>query len=115
MSLAGDRQEIADVLSTISGVKGFKYRPTKMNTGDAFPLVEFLDNPAGMSLQATWRVIVVLPSGEQDAMEYFDSMHEAVSDVLNEQIGFVDRIEPGNLATEAGSMNAMIITVRKES
>jgi hypothetical protein len=115
MSLSGDRQEIADALSTIDGVTGFKHRPKAYNAGDAWPLIEALDNPAGYALQATWRVVVVLPSGEQDALEYFDSMHEAVSDVLNEQIGFVERIEPGNLATEAGTRNVMILTVRREA
>jgi hypothetical protein len=115
MSLAGDRQAIADALSSLDDVTGYKYRPTIIRPGDAWPLIEFLDNPGAYNLMATWRVIVVLPAGEQDAMEFFDSMHEEVSDVLNEQFGVVERIEPGNLSTEAGTMNVMILTVTREA
>lgn len=115
MSLAGDRQAIADALSTIDGVTGFKYRPTVANAGDAWPLIEVLDNPGAYNFQATWRVVVVLPAGEQDAMEWFDSMHEEVSDVLIDQIGSVERIEPSLLATEAGTRNVMLLTVTREA
>lgn len=115
MSLAESRQEIADALSTINRVQGFKFRPMTPNAGDAWPLVESLDDPAGRNLRVTWRVVVVLPSDEPDAMEYFDSMHEEISDVLNEEIGNVERIEPGILSTEAGDMSAMILTVSREA
>ena len=115
MSLAGDRALIAHALSTVAGLKGFKHRPKTSNSGDAWPLIEALENPGSMNLVVTWRIVVTLPTGEQDAMEWFDAMHEEVSDVLNEQIGFVDRIEPGTLATEAGTRNAMILTVRREA
>jgi hypothetical protein len=115
MSLANSRQEIADVLSGIDGMHGFAYRPKTTNPGDAFPLLESMDTAAGMNLEVTWRIIVLLPKTEKDAMEFFDSMHEVISDVLNEQIGYVERIQPGFLETEAGNKDVMILTVKREA
>lgn len=114
MSTAGDRQELAAVLSEIDGVKGFNYRPNVFTTGNAWPLLEVLDSPEAGAFQATWRVIVILPTDEVRASEWFDEHHEPISDALGD-FGYVERIEPGLVATEAGDLQAMFLLVRREA
>jgi hypothetical protein len=115
MSLTGDRQEIADALSTVEGVKGYKYRPmVAPKAGNAWPLLGPLERGPGTDFQATWRIVVVLPPTEQQASEWFDEMHEPIAEAL-EDFGFVELIEPGNLATDAGDMDVMILTLRREA
>jgi len=114
MSLAGDREEIAAALSTVEGVTGHQYRPRTLPPGTAWPLLERLDNPMALDFQATWRVVVILPADEQRASEWFDAHHELVTDALA-PVGHVDRIEPGLVATDAGDLEAMFLTVRREA
>lgn len=114
MSITGDRQALADALSTVDGVKGSKYRPTVVMPGAAWPLLDGLEAANGVpGFDATWRAVVVLPADEQRASEWFDEHHEDVADALAD-FGYVERIEPGLVRTEAGDAEAMIITVRKE-
>lgn len=113
MSISGDRQAIADALSAVEGVKGHKYRPTVVSPGAAWPLLDSLDRAQGRDFEVTWRAVVVLPSDERRASEWFDEHHEEVADALADFV--VERIEPMNVFTEAGDVAAMIITVRKEA
>jgi hypothetical protein len=116
MSLTGQRSELAEALSTVQDVNGFKYRTKTMNTGDAWGLIERLTNPGGMNHQVTWRVVVVLPPNEKDSSEWFDSHYEEISDVLNEQFGFVEEIELANLQVEGNnSRPAALFTVIREA
>lgn len=112
MSISGDRQALADALSTVAGVTGSKYRPTVLTPGAAWPLVQSIDRT--QDFEVTWRAIVVLPSDERKASEWFDAHHEEVADAL-EDFGYVERIEPGIVATDAGDLEAMFVTVRKEA
>lgn len=112
MSIGGDRQAIADALSEVSGVIGSKYRPIVLTPGSAWPLVEGIDRDR--DYQVTWRAVVVLPTDERKASEWFDTYYEDVAGAL-ESFGYVERIEPGVVATEAGDLEAMFITVRKEA
>ena len=73
MSLADGRTELAGILSTVSGVAGHRYRPSAARSGDAWPLVESLDNEQVGAFQVTWRVVVVLPSDERAASDWFDT------------------------------------------
>lgn len=113
MSLVGDRAEIAAALSTVDGVKGYAYRPAVLRAGDGWPLLGPLERADGLSFTATWRVFVVLPQDEQAASEWLDARHEDLVDAL-EPAGFVDRIEPVELSTEAGGLLAIQITMRSE-
>ncbi len=114
MSLTGDRQELADTLSTVSDVKGHQYRPASMKAGDAWPLLEYLDTPEAGAFIAQWRIAVILPPDERKASEWFDAHHEPLADALGD-VGYVDRIEPGLVATEAGDLQAMFLIVRREA
>lgn len=114
MSTTGDRQALADAISTVDGVKGHKYRPTVLAPGAAWPLLGELERASSVpAFEVTWRVVIVLPADEQRASEWFDEHHEDAADALAE-FGYVERIEPAAVRTEAGDLDAMIITVRKE-
>lgn len=115
MSLAGQREEIANVLSTINGVKGYKHRPKVFNTGDAWAIWAGSDNPAALNFQVTWEIWVIAPSDEFTAMDWTDSKHEEIADVLNEQVGIVERVEPGELRIQGGSRFAIVFTVIREA
>lgn len=109
-----DREDIAALLDTVEGVQGYTFRPTVVNTGDAFSLLETMERGPVTDFEVTWRVIIVLPLGEQDAMSWFMDMYQPIAEAL-EDFGLVERIEPGTLATEAGTRDVMILTVRKEA
>lgn len=114
MSLQGDRAELATALSTADGVKGHRYRPRTLRAGAAWPLLEGLDRGPAYDFAATWRVVVILPGDEVKASEWFDEHHELLADALA-SFGYVERIEPGIVATEAGDLEAMFLTVRREA
>lgn len=115
MSLADDRTELATILSGVAGLKGHRYRPTSLNAGDSWPLVESLDNAIAGAFQVTWRVVVILPSDERAASDWFDQRWEMVADALLDEFGVVDRIQPAAVDTEAGAVSALLFTVRKEA
>lgn len=112
MSLADDRAAIAAAVSEVPGVTGHRYRPAPMMPGAAWPLLEMIERSPEFAV--TWRVVVALPVGERRASDWMDTHHDLLADSL-EEFGYVERLEPGNLATEAGDMDVMIITVRKEA
>jgi hypothetical protein len=114
MSLTGDRQELADALSTVDSVKGHPYRPRTLPPGTAWPLLGELERGPAYDFAATWRVVVILPDDERRASEWFDEHHEQIADAVT-NFGHVERIEPGLVRTEAGDLDAMFLTVRKEA
>lgn len=113
MSIADDRSELAGALSTVEGVHGWQYRPTGIRTGHAWPLLDVLQgSPAGF--QATWHVLVVLPSDERKASEWLDAKHEAIAEAL-EYFGFVEQIYPEGLRTPEGDLQVMRLILRREA
>ncbi|MEV0902893.1 hypothetical protein [Actinoplanes sp. NPDC049802] len=114
MSLQDDRAELAAALSTVEGVTGHPYRPRVLTPGAGWPLLGRLERGPAYDCEATWRVVVILPSDEIRASEAFDAWHEPISDALTD-VAHVDRIEPGLVATDAGDLEAMMITVRREA
>lgn len=116
MSLAATRQEIADIISSIPDCEGYLYRPTTLNPGDGFILLDGLADPMGENFRATWRIPIVLPGGdEQQAMEWFDNNYEPIADAFDDAGFDVDSIEPYPLGTEAGVIEVMLLTVRREA
>lgn len=113
MSLVGDRQAIADALSTAPGVKGYAYRPTSTKPGDGWPLLSSLDRAAGLAFTVTWRVLIILPGDEVAASEWIDAHHEQLVDAL-EPVGFVDTVAPVKLESGAGDQYALQMTMRGE-
>lgn len=114
MSLTGQRQDIADALSTVEGVSGHPFRPRTMPAGAAWPLLQRLDRGPAYDFEASWRVVVILPGDEQRASEWFDAHHEEIAEALAD-FGYVGPIEPGLVATDSGDLEAMILTIRREA
>lgn len=114
MSLSGERAALASLLTAVDDLTGYAHRPNAITPGDAWPLIDFLERQSSPDFEVTWLIIVVLPRDEQTAMEWFDDKHEEIADALSD-FGYVDRIEPWPLQTEAGVMDCMILTLRKEA
>lgn len=110
-----DRQEIADVLSTVTDVTGFKYRSKTLNVGDAFPLWGGDERGPARDYETTWKIAVVLPAGEQQASEWADSHKVQIADALEAYGGCVDRIDPLTISTEAGDKDGIVLTFRREA
>jgi len=114
MSLSADRTELAAILSTVDGVHGFAYRPKVFTTGVAWPLLGPLERGPAADYLATWRVVIILPTDERDASDWFADHLEDITDALD-QFAYVQLIEPGTVATEAGDKAAMFLTMSKEA
>ena len=115
MSLAGKRAEFAYALSTVDGVKGHEYKPDVPRPGDAWPLLGALDRAEATAFYVSWRVLVFLPQDERKASEWIDSHHESLVDAIEmNDVGFVDRLEPVALTSQAGDQLALQISMRSE-
>ena len=114
MSLAEDRSALAAALSTVDGVTGVAYRPPVLAPGTAWPLLGQIARD--VDFQVTWRAVIILPTGERKASDWFDANYQVVADAIEESdFGYLEQVEPGLVATHAGDLEAMIITVRKEA
>jgi hypothetical protein len=113
MSLTGQRQELATLLSTVEDVTGYPYRPTGFRTGAAWPILDVLE-ASRASFEATWHVLVALPDDEEKASEWFDSHYEAIAEAIQD-FGFVEQIYPEGLRTsEDGDIQVMRLILRRE-
>lgn len=115
MSIVGDRAALATALSAIDDVTGHQFRPRTLPPGTAWPLLRRLERADEVpDFEATWSVVVILPSDEIAASKWFDAHHETIADGLAD-FGFVDSIEPGRVETDSGDLEAMILNVRREA
>lgn len=109
------RADLAAAVSVVDGIKGHEFRPTLLPAGTAWPLRAELTAGDGVPrLLASWRIVVVLPEGERRASEFFDAKFQPLADAL-EDMGYVERIEPTIIATDAGDLDGMLITLRREA
>lgn len=107
------RAAIAAALSTVAGVKGYAKAPTAFRTGDAWPNLTRLDRGPGDVWEAQWRVFVVLPGSDRDAVDQIDALLPSLVAALDPVI-FVDAAEPVTIPTDAGDLPALQITARSE-
>lgn len=115
MDLAGDRAALAAALSNAPGVTGYQFRPgtKQLQAGDAWPLLGVMDRGPGLVFEATWRVLVALPTGPKEASEWVDAHTEDIVDALT-PVAFVDRIEPVTIPDGDTDRYALQFTVRSE-
>lgn len=115
MSLATDRQDIADLLNALDGISATPYQPKAYGPGVAWPLLEELTQDAEVpGFLVVWRVAIVLSGDVRTAAKWIDDNHEAVAEAL-EDFAYVFRIQPGTIATDSGDMNAVVFSMRKEA
>jgi len=109
MSLANKRDEIANALSRVAGVKGHARRPAAPNEGDAWPMLPVLELATGDAFMATWGVRVVVPPDEVAAAEWWDlhwpDLYFALRPVLA-----ISRAVPIVIESNAGNILAFEIT-----
>lgn len=115
MRLSEIRDEIAEILSSLEGIEGYTYRPSVSSEGEGWALLESLSDPFGENFRATWRVIVRLPVGEVEAMEWFQDNVEPITEAFFDAGFYVEEVVPGSVQTEAGSFDAMILTIYREA
>jgi hypothetical protein len=113
MALVGDRQEIADALSTIDGIKGYMRRPTAWKAGDAWTRLTAIERSAGMAYGVTWTVSVILGTDETLAETRTDELIDDLFDSL-EPVAFVQSVTPALYQTQAGDFFALEITLFRE-
>lgn len=115
MSLSGQRAELAAILSDVAGVSAAAYRPRSLTAGSAWPqLVDLTRTAEVPDLAARWRVWVVLPAEEIAASVWMDDHVGPIDDALAE-FGYVEQIEPVSIKTDAGDVNAVTFTIRREA
>lgn len=114
MSLSADRLELAQILSTINGVSGFPYRPKIMSSGNAWPMQGPMQRGPANDFDVEWRVIIILPTDEKKASDWFADHLEDITDALD-QFAYVERIEPYPFQMEGSDVNAMLLTMNKEA
>lgn len=113
MSLEGVRQELADALSTVTGVTGYIKPPTALKPGDAWPRLGTLERGPGAAFLVTWRVLIILPVDEQVALNTIESLVPELFDALN-PVGFIQTIEPITYEASSFSSPALQVTLIRE-
>lgn len=113
MTLADTRADIAASIGYIDGVTGSLYRPNVIAPGQGWPLLGAMDRSGGLGFLTTWKVVIVVARDEQAASVWIDTHIDDVVENL-EPVGFIERMEPSLLATSAGDMYALTISMRSE-
>jgi hypothetical protein len=113
MLTTSTRATLAAALNTVSGVKGYAYRPTAPRAGDAWPQVATADRAVADAWSISWRILLVLPPDEKGASILFDIVVPLLVDALD-PVAYVDSVTPIVLTTSAGDLNAIEIRARGE-
>lgn len=104
MSLASDRQEFADALSRVEGVRSATaYPPVSYDKGAAYPSIVALDGDRFDSGPLTWVVTVVLGQDIRAAELLLDSMLPSLRQELR-PLMTLTRLAPGTMQVEGGQV-----------
>lgn len=112
--LSERRDEYAQALSTVNGIRGFAYRPTAPRTGDAWPVLlrAERDETSGQ-FYVRFAVGVCLPQDERGANAYIDTNADAIIDGLESaDVGYVESFEPANFGDANSFMYGLLFTMR---
>lgn len=117
------RTSIADALSAMTPiaappsdpvqVHGYAKKPTTVEVGDAWPLVDELIRGPGHAFQTRWRIAVVLGRDAETAADMLDTLIPVACDALIEVV-YVDSARPLLIPTEAGNLFGVEIIARSE-
>jgi hypothetical protein len=106
------RRDIADAVSSVTGVTGHEFRPDVLGDGDAWPLIASLTRE-GAGWTTSWRVLLVLPADEAAAAARLEAIAQDLTDAL-QPVAAVDLIEPVTIKTQAGDLAGLQITARSD-
>lgn len=112
MSIATDRQAIADLLGTVPTLTGHAYRPDVPGPLDAWPTLPTLTREHGIVWRPTWTVVVGLSFDEREASAWVDAHFGDLVDALDAGRCQVDGAEPAVMGTSAGDLLALEVTLR---
>jgi hypothetical protein len=107
------RTAIAAALTTVTGVKGYAWRPRAFKAGDAWPLLGETSRGPGRSWQVDWKVFVVLGNDEKAAADKADALLPDLCAALD-PVAFVDTATPITITTDAGELYALELRARSE-
>lgn len=107
------RQAIADALSAIADVSGFRARPTTPNVGDAWPVLAGADRNIGDAFLNTWAIRVSVPQDEVGAQDWWDDHWASIYFALK-PVGYVTAVRPIVIAMQGGDHLAYEITMTAE-
>jgi hypothetical protein len=107
------RDDLAAVLSTVDGVKGYPKAPAAWNTGDGWPLWSGANRweDSGLFVD-TWRIMIVLPSEEGAADAWIDAHLQALVDAIS-PVAFIDSMVPALAQASGNDIYRLQITVRE--
>ncbi len=90
------RAAFADALTSVSGVKGYQWKPSAPKVGDGWPRWQGSEHLAPGAMQTTWQIVILLPVDERAQQEWIESRLEQLIDALTEAAdAFVVGVEPG--------------------
>lgn len=107
------RATIAAALTTVSGIKGYAWRPRAIKAGDAWPLLGEISRGPGRAWQVDWKVFVVLGNDEKAAADKADALIPDLCAALD-STAFVDSATPVTITTDAGDLYALELKARSE-
>lgn len=113
MSWAADRAEIATALNTVTGVKGYEYRPKTLRAGDAWPVLESLSLEHSLVWRPSWTVMVILPADERAAGAWIDDHFTDLAAALRVP-GFPETADTVVIPSTSGDIPALAISMRSE-
>lgn len=94
------RQDIADALSSVEGVRGHPIPPNTSTAGDAWPVWASTTFLTFSGFEVGWDVYVLLPNADLDAtVAEADPWVEAVAFALAE-VGVVTTVDPARVIAE---------------
>lgn len=107
------RQDLAAVLATVPGVKGYEFRPPAPKAGDAWPLLTVADRGRARNFEGSWRIMLALGQDERTATRLLDDLLPELVDLVD-PVAYVEQVIPVTINTEAGEAFAAEIRVRRE-
>jgi hypothetical protein len=114
MTIATDREDLANVLDGVPGLTGHKFKPSSPRDGDAWPRLVSIAREHGLVLRPTWAVLVWLPADERTASEWIDEHLADLWDALSADAspGFVDEGEPALMQVGRNDHPMLEITLK---
>jgi hypothetical protein len=113
MTTSETRLALKDAITGIAGCKGYLYRPTAPNAGDAWPMWRgFEVDDDGLPVH-TWVLVVAVPADEQAASTFADAHMDEIAAALA-PVMFVSACEPASIPSSGGDMYGLQFTGRTE-
>ncbi len=102
------RAVLADLLSTVDGMRGFEKKPSAAKVGDAWPRIRGLEHVAPGAWETDWTITILLPVDDMAQDEWIIARFDAITEALAPALWLVS-MEIG----VSGDRPALMITGRE--